>query len=167
MCVPTRHFALSQLTLHSSLWGFSTNTHGVLKLPGLLDDEGPGRVGLLHRRANLAVPHAHGRLREVVAQLQTHKGKGIISLRIRFPESLHLMRFTQRDIKASHKVTFLPRGRHLLTLSIVPVRRIPTCCILLVAPRVRLQASKRDFIKWKRKYVLTRLCQLQESVILY
>lgn len=100
-------------------------------------------MGLLHRRTHLAVPHAHGRLREVVAQLQTHEGKGILSLRIRFPEPLHLIRFAQRGIKATHKVTFLLRGIHLLTLSIVPVRRIPTCCIRLVAPRVRLQSSKK------------------------
>lgn len=80
---------------------FHEHTHGVLKLPGLLDDEGPGWVGLLHRRTNLAVPHAHGRLWEVVAQLQTHKGKEIISFCIRFPESLHLIRFTQWDIKAT------------------------------------------------------------------
>lgn len=41
----------------------------------------------------------------------------------------------------------------MLTLSIVPVRRIPTCCILLVAPRVRLQSSKKGFTKWKRKCI--------------
>lgn len=40
------------------------------KLPRLLDEEGPGQVGLLHRWSHLAVPHAHRRLREVVAQLQ-------------------------------------------------------------------------------------------------
>lgn len=71
------------------------------------------------------------------------RGRGVLSLRIRFPEPLHLIRFTQRDIKATHKVTFLLRGIDLLTLSIVPVRRIPTCCIRLVAPRVRLQSSKK------------------------
>lgn len=40
-----------------------------LKLPRLLDDERPGRMGLLHRRAHLTVPHAHWRLWKVVAQL--------------------------------------------------------------------------------------------------
>lgn len=43
------------------------------KLPRLLDEKGPGRVGLLHRRAHLAVPHAHRCLWKVVAQLQTRQ----------------------------------------------------------------------------------------------
>lgn len=54
-------------------------------------------------------------------------------------------------ILKQHKVPFLLREIHLLTLSIVPVRRIPTCCILLVAPRVRLQLSKKGLKKKKRK----------------
>lgn len=54
------HVGLSQLTLHNA---------SCLKLPRLLDDKGTGRVGLLHRRSHLAVPHAHWCLRKFMAQL--------------------------------------------------------------------------------------------------
>lgn len=45
-----------------------------LKLPRLLDDEGPGWMGLFHCRSHLAVPHTHRRLCKVMAQLQTYQG---------------------------------------------------------------------------------------------
>lgn len=61
-------------------------------------------MGLLHRRTDLAVPHAHGHLWKVMAQLQTHMGKSIISSPIRFPESLCLIRFVQEEIKSTSTV---------------------------------------------------------------
>lgn len=106
----TFHFAPSQLTLYCSLGAFCTNAHVVLTLSGLLDDKGPGWVGLLHSRTDLAVPDTHGRLWKSVAQLQGHTGKGIISLTVSLPESLRLTLFAQQEIKSTYKEKYLRAG---------------------------------------------------------
>lgn len=56
------------------------------ELPRLLDEKGPGRVGLLHRRPHLAVPHTHRSLWKVMAQLQTHQVGKFITHKALGPE---------------------------------------------------------------------------------
>lgn len=65
--LPVLHARLSQVTLHNT---------SRLKLPRLLDDEGTGQVGLLHRGSHLAVPHTHWCLWKFVAQLQKKPKQG-------------------------------------------------------------------------------------------
>ena len=127
--VTTLYVGLSQLTLHGSL-GAVSQTQSRSKLPRLLDDKGPGWVGLLHSGAHLAVPHAHWSLREVVAQLQTGGRPSA-----KRPETNPVC---SAELHTTHKGRFL----FLFTLSSVPVRRMPNCCILLAVVAALLQGQR-------------------------
>lgn len=123
------------------------------KLPRLLDEEGPGQVGLLHRRSHLAVPHAHRRLWEVVAQLQNtgvcypHGPRGTVTN----PVCSGGVNFMCR-VRTFPPPPHFKKGMFLFTLSRVPARRMPTCCILLEVATDLLQMRKNKQKNIRRKY---------------
>lgn len=106
-------------------------------LPGLLDEKGPLEVGLLHWRPHPTVSHTHRGLWEAVTQLQKELDESLLSkgqASVANPVCL----------VAGKNVPSASGFNEKLTLSRVPPRRMPTCCILVKVPRDLLQVLKKS-----------------------